>query len=263
MRSLLLLTLFSTLLVAAPRAQQPATAEEFYERGMERLRREEVDGALADFDKAIALRADFADAYFARSLAWDMKERGAKFPELVKARDASMADLDKAIALAPERLLFLKRRGAYMLRFAAGPEDYEAIIADFSKAISLDPSDAQLYFLRSSVLMLREDFKGALEDDDRAVALEPANAGYVGSRGWLKLVFLGDYKGAEADADRAIRLDTSSDAYQWYAIRGRARLSLGRKLEATRDFRKCRQLDSRCASALQKLDMLMKKAQRR
>jgi tetratricopeptide (TPR) repeat protein len=263
MKRFFLFLLFSSLIPAAALAQQPDTAEGFYSRGVERLQRNNLDGALADLGKAIEMRPDYADAFFARSLAWDMKERASKFPESIKARDTSMADLNKAVALDPDRALFRKRRGVYMLRFAAGPEDYEAIIADFSKAITLDSNDAQLYSLRSTIRIKVNDFKGALEDDDRAVSLEPANAGYVNSRGWLKLVYLGDYAGAEADADRAIKLGWDTYLYEAYATRGKARMALGRRAQAEQDFRKCRQLDHRCERTLENLDALMAKAKPR
>jgi tetratricopeptide (TPR) repeat protein len=264
MRNLLLFALIPLLLFAHARAgQQPHAAEEFYRRGVERLQHGDADGALADLDRAIEMRPDYADAFFARSLAWDAKEKASDFPESNKARDASMADLNKAVALAPDRADFRKRRGVYMLRFADGPEAYNAIIADFTKAISLDPDDAQLYFLRSQVRVEVKDFRGALEDADRTVSLEPANAGYLNVRAWLKLVFLGDYAGAEEDAGGAIRLGGRGYLYEDYATRGKARLAQGKRAQAEQDFRECRRLDPRCERALEKIDMLMEKTKPR
>lgn len=263
MKRVLLFLIFSSLILAAARGQQPDTAEGFFRRGAERLHRDDLDGALADFDKAIELRPDYADAFFARSLTWAAKERASKFPESVKARDASAADLNRAVALAPDRAEFRKRRGVYLLRFADGPEAYGAIIADFSKAISVEPDDAQLYSLRSMTRIRIEDFKGALEDADRAVSLEPANAGYLNWRAWLKLIYLGDYTGAEADADRAVRLGGRGYLYEAYATRGKARMAQGKRTQAEQDFRECRRLDSRCVQTLEKIDALMEKAKRR
>ena len=96
LRLLLLLLLLSP---AAFAQEVPRGAEEFYNRGVERLRREDYAGALADLDRAVALRPDHAESYFWRSFAQAGRARQetdiAKYGDF---RTAARADIDKAVA---------------------------------------------------------------------------------------------------------------------------------------------------------------------
>ncbi|HEX6625669.1 MAG TPA: tetratricopeptide repeat protein [Pyrinomonadaceae bacterium] len=242
----------------------PRGAEEFYNRGVERLRQKDYAGALADLDRAVALRPDHAESYFQRSFAQDGMARQEKdIAKYGDFRKAARADIDKAVALAPDRAMFYKRRAAYWLTFAVEDEEKDKIIEDLTKAISLDPRDAELLFLRASTLMLKDDFAGALADKDRAIALAPSNAGYYGARARLKLIFLGDYEGAVADASKALGLDDGEFAYETHAVRAKALLALGRKAEAETDFRKCRSLNPRCDAKLERMSELMEEMKRK
>ncbi len=56
----------------------------------------EYDRAIADYDKAIALKPKYADFYNNRGIAYDKKGE----------YDRAIADYDKAIALNPKMLIF-------------------------------------------------------------------------------------------------------------------------------------------------------------
>ena len=244
----------------------PRSAEDFYNRGVERLMREDYAGALADLDRAIALRPDHAESYFWRSFAQDGRARQeTDFKKHNEFGDATRADIDKAVALAPGRAMVYKRRATYRLTFAVEGEEIEEVIVNLTKAIALDPYDAELFFLRGSTLMLKEDFAGALADHDRAIRLSPANASYYGGRAHLKLVFLGDYEGAVADASKTVELGKGEGefAYEHHAVRAKALLALGREAEAETDLRKCRSLNPRCDEKLERMSELMEKSKRK
>ncbi len=69
-------------------------------------------------------------------------------------------------------------------------EDYNGAIADFSKAIEIDPNNVRSYFGRGLAKAQLADYKGALVDYSKAIEIEPDNAeAYVG-RGALRLFFL-------------------------------------------------------------------------
>ena len=102
-------------------------------RGIAYSKTDNFSAAFADFNKAIELKPDFAEAYMNRGDIY-IKNKG-EF-------DFAFADFDKAIELNP------KLTGAYMHRgaayFAKGENDraiadYSKATADYSKAIVLNP----------------------------------------------------------------------------------------------------------------------------
>jgi len=68
--------------------------------------------------------------------------------------------------------------------------------------------DAMAYFNRGYAKYLCSDFKGAIADYNKAIKLEPKFAIAYANRGTAK-EYLGDIKGALADYEKAIQLDPS------------------------------------------------------
>ena len=58
----------------------------------------------------------------------------------------------------------------------ATSEQYEAALEEFSRAIELDPDDAQAYSNRGTAYHQLQQYEGALEDFGRAIELDPTNA---------------------------------------------------------------------------------------
>ena len=102
------------------------------------------------------------------------------------------------------------------MRTEAG--DLTGALADFDKAIELDPTDAFAYSQRALALIETGDHAAALADATRATRLHPGGAEGFCSRG-LARAYLGRDRLAIADYDKAIELDP--DHFQ--AISGRAR----------------------------------------
>src|SRR2546423_13912359 len=87
------------MLLGSVMAQEPKTAAGYVERGKARFEQLNFDGAIADFDKATALKPNYAEAYFGRCLS---RYNTTGRPKVEKAvLDRAMADCDKAIALNP------------------------------------------------------------------------------------------------------------------------------------------------------------------
>ena len=57
-------------------------------------------------------------------------------------------------------------------------QDYTGAIADFNKAIELDPdpADGAVYLIRGFAKFSLQDYKGAIADYTKAIAISPANA---------------------------------------------------------------------------------------
>ena len=65
-------------------------------------------------------------------------------------------------------------------------KDYEGAIADFTKAIELDPDFATYYSNRGKDKIILKDYTGAIADYTKAIELNPSNATYYSNRGLAK-----------------------------------------------------------------------------
>jgi tetratricopeptide (TPR) repeat protein len=116
----------------------------------------------------------------------------------------ALADYDRAISIDPNYALAYNIRG---LVKASKLQDYRGGLADMNRAISIDPKLAEAYRnrgeLKSEVL---HDVRGGLADYDMAIQLDPKFALAYGSRGLLKHDLLRDRTGGIADTQQAARL---------------------------------------------------------
>jgi tetratricopeptide (TPR) repeat protein len=84
--------------------------------------------------------------------------------------------------------------------------DYDAAIADFSKAIEADAKCLEAYCFRGLAKIHKGDFAGAVADYDKAIELHPEFAPAYASRGVARHES-GDAEGAISDFTRAMELD--------------------------------------------------------
>jgi tetratricopeptide (TPR) repeat protein len=83
--------------------------------------------------------------------------------------------------------------------------DYDAAIAEYTKAIELNAGFALAYYDRGIQKYYKNEFEEAIKDFDKSIAIEPAAITYIG-RGTLKLK-VNDQAGALADYNKAIELE--------------------------------------------------------
>jgi S1-C subfamily serine protease len=115
--------------------------------------------AIQDFDLAVKLRPDWADAFYERGLAWGM----------LKKHDLAYRDINRAIRLNPKKGLYYHGRGLAL--FKQGQS--EMAREDFSRAIRLSPKDYRAYYNRGLVWKKEGNDKRALADFSKALQLEP------------------------------------------------------------------------------------------
>ena len=117
--------------------------------------------------------------------------------------------------------------------------EYEAAIADYTRAVGLDSGDAVAYNNRGIAYRNKGDARTAIEDYTRAIELDPEYRDAYNNRG-LALSDLGRYAEAVELYTKAIELDPG----YWYAYnhRGLALWSLGDRDAAVRDYGKVAQL---------------------
>lgn len=120
-------------------------------------------------------------------------------------------------------------------------EDHTNAIKYYTKAIELDPSDANYYLYRGEAKRKTGHLQAAVEDYTKTIELDPMNSFGYAQRGWAKEM-LDDYKGALEDHDMAIEIQ---DDYAYsYLYRARVYQLLGRDADAHNDFEKIIALDT-------------------
>lgn len=111
--------------------------------------------------------------------------------------------------------------------------DYQGAIADYTKALQLNPKSAQAYNYRGNARLNLRDKQGAIDDYNQAIKLAPKSADAYNNRGDGRSA-LGDNQGAITDYNQAIQIDPYYA--KAYANRGSARYSLGDRQDALADL---------------------------
>ncbi len=152
-----------------------------------------LEKALAAYDRAIALKPDFVEAYH---------NRASGLQQLGKYKKA-IIDLEQAIGLDPDSAELHYKRGCTK----GSSNQSESAIADFDKAIKLNPNYAEAYCCRGLMKSGLGEYKSAIADFDKAIELK-LNPDFVRIhyiRGIVNAQFE-QYKEAIVDFDEAIRL---------------------------------------------------------
>ncbi|PSB21226.1 DUF3352 domain-containing protein [Phormidesmis priestleyi ULC007] len=122
--------------------------------------------------------------------------------------EGAIANFTRAIQLDPNNAEVYYKRG-----LARSLTDVSAAIADYTQALRIDSKSVKAYLERSSARERLFDYVGARQDLDQAIQLVPDDDEFYLKRSKVRIV-QGDYQGAIADANQAIRLETnSSQAY--------------------------------------------------
>lgn len=130
--------------------------------------------------------------------------------------------------------------------------DYEGAIADFTRAIKLDPNNADAYFYRgfayrflargratSERASASNDLKQAVDNFDQTIKIDPTYTRAYFERG-LSQDDLGNKREAITDYTQTLELD--AEFAEAYYNRGVIHSELGEKAEALDDFLKARDL---------------------
>lgn len=91
----------------------------------------------------------------------------------------------------------------------AARQEYELAVADFTRAIALQPKDGGAYLQRALARRRLNQDALALQDLDQAIALDPNNVRALMERGTARLANGKDLEGARADFKAAMKLDAT------------------------------------------------------
>ena len=204
------------------------SAEGYRYRGIGASLLKDYQGAIADYNKAIAINPRDANAY---------NNRGNPKKGL-KDYQGAIADFSKAIAIDPQSVAYANRGTIKGIL-----KDYQGAIADFNKAIAIDPQNLRSYLLRGILKSSLKDYQGAIVDLNKAIQINSRFAGSYHAyyeRGTAK-GNLGDYQGAIADYSKEITINPN---YAFaYAGRGSSKYFLKDLQGAIYDYNKAIQID--------------------
>ena len=128
-------------------------------RGIEKAKSGDLDGAIADFDRAAELNPKDDAPYYNRAQARRLKNETA----------GAIADYTKAIELGSTNPAAYNNRG----NARAETKNRDGAITDYTRAIELKPDYAHAYYNRAMLKKEKGDAAGAAADFKRAQKLNP------------------------------------------------------------------------------------------
>lgn len=188
-------------------------------RANKRATNGDLEGALGDFDEAIALNPAKATAYF---------NRGFLFNSLGKF-EAAIHDFSEAIELLPDYdEAYFQRGNSYRQR-----GDFQRAVQDYSQAIRINPYCIKAYYKRADSRAELGDHPGALTDYSQVILRLPKDANAYCQRG-IFLSQSGELGKAIEDFTSAIEHNPRlADAY---FHRGYCLAQMGEAEKASKDF---------------------------
>jgi predicted O-linked N-acetylglucosamine transferase (SPINDLY family) len=182
--------------------------------------------ALASFDKAIALRADHAEAHNDKGIVLAALRRHAEaigcfdraltlrpqFPDAYNNRGIAQAALGRhedavvsyrrSIALQPDHAMAFNNLGVAL----AALQLHREALASYDKAVELNPTYADAYSNRGNTLHRLAEFEAAIASFDKALTLAPHHVDAHVNRGDV-LRGMEQFESAIEAYDRAIAID--------------------------------------------------------
>ncbi len=127
-----------------------------YQAGQADAAAGDVSRAIAEYDRAIALRPGYAAAYYARGVLYQQKG----------APDVAISSFDLAIRYGATGAAYLHRAQIYTVQ-----QQYDRALADYGQAIALDPDPAAAYYGRGLLYAQQQQPAAAVADLQKALAL--------------------------------------------------------------------------------------------
>lgn len=198
----------------------------YNKRGLAYVSTRNYEQAMVDFNKAIALDADYAEAYNNRSTAHLLMDNFGQ----------AVVDCTQALKLAPDFVAAYVNRGIAL----TGLREYEQALADYNKALELAPQNVYAYYNRANTYLWMDKYKEAIGDYNQTIALKPEFVAAYVNRG-LVHGELKHFQEALADYTRAIEFNP--DYVYAYYNRANLHRELNNHQQAIDDYSKVVELN--------------------
>lgn len=180
------------------------TAALFFARGLNFAFVQDINSALDDISKAIETEPEFVLAYFERANL-RLRKINFEYSEKLNAEDIASKTYSENNNLKPN----LDPQKSGSLSPAIGEKafgtDYELVMRDYDKVLSLDPGFIFAYFNRGYIRCIQRDYRNALIDFTKAIDINPDFADAWFNRG-ITQIYLGDREHGIADLRMAGQL---------------------------------------------------------
>jgi tetratricopeptide (TPR) repeat protein len=158
--------------------------------------------------------------------------------------DQAIADFTKALEINPWYADAYSNRGVAYLHKG----QYDRAIADYTKALEINPRYAEACFNRGNLYYKKGQYDKAIADFTKAVELNPRYAEAYSNRG-VAYDDTGQYDKAIADYTKALEINPRYASAYAYNNRGVAYLHNGQYNKAIADFNKALEINPRVADA--------------
>lgn len=200
MKRLLLIAIPTLLIFTASASAQPKeSAKKHVKHGIELFGKNDLAGALAEYDQAIRIDPKLAEAYLNRGKA----KRAAGDLDGAIADYEVMADINPSMMINNHDVTQAYLNRGYI---RSNRMDLDGALADFDKAIEFDPNDADAYFKRGRAFLIVGNAKFAIADFDKSIAIDDRNPLVYAERGFARQS-QGQDGEAQKDFERGLKLN--------------------------------------------------------
>jgi tetratricopeptide (TPR) repeat protein len=150
----------NTIAVSIATVRGRRGAGDYFESALRKQKQGDDRGALADYNRAIKINPQSANAYYNRGLLKATK---------LQDQQGALADYDRAIKLKPNYDAAYNNRGNLK---ADKLKDYQGALADYDRAIKLKPKNADAYYNRGVLKhTYLKDLAGGIADLQQSAKL--------------------------------------------------------------------------------------------
>ncbi|GHT67615.1 hypothetical protein FACS189452_05680 [Bacteroidia bacterium] len=225
---LLLTSIIVTLCVGAVRAQEEQVVKastlsdipenKLYNEGIALAEQKNYAAAIEKFTAAIAIKADFAEAYYNRAIAKNLNDDA----------ESALEDLERAITLqATANMYFLKGRISQNLDY------HEEAMEAFTQALTLNSALSDAYYYRAALHFAAGQYDDAIGDYTECIRVSPKYADAYNDRASCYRQ-MGQYDLAIEDYTQAININKTT--HFLYTNRGSVYRMDKRYEEAIKDY---------------------------
>jgi tetratricopeptide (TPR) repeat protein len=181
--------------------EKPDNAALFFARSLDFALVQDLSNAMADLDRALQLNDKLVLAYFERANLRYRKMNVEYADKLVDEETTSTKNGQRK-TLSDE---VKPRTGSFSIGEKAFGTDYELIMRDLDRILTLDPQFIYAYYNRGNIRCMQRDYRNALIDYTKALELNPDFADAWFNRG-ITQIYLGDRERGLSDLRMAGQL---------------------------------------------------------